>query len=317
MSLFYYSYLNSERHFFIRRYAYMNSENWQWWQYFLAIAKQGSLSQAAETLAISQPTLSRQLQAMEKQLGQTLFDRSTQGLLLTEFGRNLLDECQQMQISADRLQRLATGQTHTLSGRVRLAANELVALHYLPKLIPSFMDRYPEVSVEIEVSNRASNLDKRDADVAIRMFPPTQLDLVCRHLFDIPLGFYASAPYLEMHGTPTSPEDLFGRRILGFDRDRQFEEGGQQLGLSIKNEQFQLRTDFMPLHLALACNDGGIAATHKGLCEAAGLVEIKPGFELPKLPIYLVCHRDVQHNKKIRVLMDYLAEHLPDACKRT
>ncbi len=291
----------------------MNSENWQWWQYFLAIAKQGSLSQAAQTLDISQPTLSRQLQAMEKQLGQSLFDRSTQGLLLTEFGRNLLDECQQMQISADRLQRLAAGQTHTLSGRVRLAANELVALHYLPKLIPSFMDLYPQVSVEIEVSNRASNLDKRDADIAIRMFPPTQLDVVCRHLFDIPLGFYASAQYLKTHGTPTNADEFFKHRILGYDRDRQFEEGGQQMGWQIKNEQFQLRTDFMPLHLALAKNDGGIVATHKGLCEEAGLVEINLGFELPKLPIYLVCHRDVQHNKKIRALMDYLAEHLANA----
>lgn len=292
----------------------MNSENWQWWQYFLAIAKQGSLSKAVETLNISQPTLSRQLQAMEKQLGQSLFDRSTQGLLLTEFGRNLLDECQQMQNSADRLKRLVAGQSHTLTGRIRLAANELVALHYLPKIIPSFMDQYPEVSVEVEVSNRASNLDKRDADVAIRMFPPTQLDLICRHLFDIPLGFYASAQYLKVHGVPSHSKELFERRILGYDRDRQFEEGSQKMGWPIKNEQFQFRTDFMPLHLALACNDGGIVVTHKGLCEETDLVEINLEFELPKLPIYLVCHRDVQHNKKIRVLMDFLAEQLPIVC---
>lgn len=292
----------------------MNSENWQWWQYFLAIANHGSLSKAAEVLGVSQPTLSRQLQAMEKQLGQPLFDRSTQGLLMTEFGRNLLDECQQMQVSADRLQRLAAGQTTSLSGRVRLSANEYVALYYLPKIIPSFMNEYPDVSVEIEVSNSASNLDKRDADVAIRMFPPTQLDLVCRHLFDISLGFYASDEYLKVHGMPTTAEDLFSQRILGYDRDRHFEEGCKQMGLAVKNEAFQLRTDFMPLQLALASNHGGIVVTHKGLCDEAGLVEIDLGFELPKLPVYLTCHRDVQHNKKIRALMDFLAEHLPQAC---
>lgn len=91
----------------------MNNDNWQWWQYFLSISQLGSLSRAAEQLMVSQPTLSRQLQAMEKQLGQPLFDRSTQGLCLTEFGRGMLEECQIMQASAERLQRLAAGQAHS------------------------------------------------------------------------------------------------------------------------------------------------------------------------------------------------------------
>ena len=116
----------------------MNSFDWQWWQYFLAISENGSLNKAAEALAISQPTLSRQLLAMEKHLGQTLFDRSTQGLQLTQFGSGLLEESERMQASAERLQRLADGQGQALSGRVRLSANELIALHYLPKILPSF-----------------------------------------------------------------------------------------------------------------------------------------------------------------------------------
>lgn len=288
----------------------MNNDNWQWWQYFLSIAQLGSLSRAAEQLMVSQPTLSRQLQAMEKQLGQPLFDRSTQGLCLTEFGRGMLEECQIMQASAERLQRLAAGQAHTLSGRVRLAVNQPVALYYLPTILPDFMQAYPQVSVEIEVSNRASNLDKRDADVAVRMFAPTQLDLICRHIFDIPLGFYASKQYLAQHGWPSGPSDLFAHRVLGYDRDPQFEDGGQQLGIPIKNEQFMLRTDFMPLHLELAKHHAGIVVSHKPVCEQAGLIEVCSELKLPALPIYLVCHRDVQHNKKIRVLMDFLAERL-------
>lgn len=154
----------------------MNNFDWQWWQYFLAISENGSLNKAAEALAISQPTLSRKLLAMEKHLGQTLFDRSTQGLQLTQFGIGLLEESERMQASAERLQRLADGQGQALSGRIRLSTDELIALHYLPKILPSFLDNYPELSVELDVSNRASSLDKRDADIAIRMFPPTQLD---------------------------------------------------------------------------------------------------------------------------------------------
>jgi DNA-binding transcriptional LysR family regulator len=288
----------------------MNSFDWQWWQYFLAISESGSLNKAAESLGISQPTLSRQLLAMEKHLGQTLFDRSTQGLQLTQFGAGLLEECDRMQSSAERLQRLADGQGQVLSGRIRLTANELIALHYLPKLLPEFCDTYPDLSVELDVSNRASSLDKRDADVAIRMFPPTQLDLIAKHLFDIPLGFYASQHYLDKHGTPSTPEDLLGHRLLGYDRDKQFENGSRELGWNLRNEDFKFRTDFMPVHLEVAAQGGGIVGTHRVLCEQRGMTYIDVGIELPSLPIYLVCHRDVQHNKRIRVMMDYLTEHL-------
>jgi DNA-binding transcriptional LysR family regulator len=291
----------------------MNTFNWQWWQYFLTISEQGSLSKAANELGVSQPTLSRQLLAMESQLGQTLFDRSTQGLKLTSFGQGLLEECQHMHVSALRLQRLADGQSHILSGRIRSSVNELIALYYLPNILPEFLDTYPQLSVEVEVSNRASNLDKRDADVAIRMFPPTQLDLITRHLFDIPLGFYASHGYLDKHGCPKTPEELFQHRLLGYDRDKQFEEGARRLGWDIRNEDFMFRTDFMPMHLELAKLGGGIVGTHSALCERYGLIPIDVGIELPSLPVFLVCHRDVQHNKRIRVLMDFLAKRLKGA----
>ncbi len=288
----------------------MNSFDWQWWHYFLTISELGSLNKAAQALDVSQPTLSRQLIAMEAKLGQPLFDRSTQGLQLTPFGKSLLEESRNMRSNADKLQRLAQGQGQTLSGRIRLSANELLALYYLPKILPIFMDSYPDVSVEIEVSNKASSLDKRDADVAIRMFPPTQLDLVARHLFDLPLGFYASQRYLDKHGAPTSAEQLFSHRLLGYDRDKQFEEGSRALGWQLQNEQFMFRTDFMPMHLATAQAGGGIVATHCALCEAVGLVKLPIPIQLPSLPIYLACHRDVQHNKRIRVMMDFLAKHL-------
>jgi DNA-binding transcriptional LysR family regulator len=289
----------------------MNRFDWQWWQNFNAIAEHGSLSRAALALQVSQPTLGRQLLAMEGQLGQSLFDRSTQGLQLTNFGQGLLEESRRMQASAERLQRLANGQAQSLSGSIRLSANEMLALYYLPRLLPAFMDLFPQVSVEVEVSNRASSLDKRDSDVAIRMFTPTQLDIVARHLLDIPLGFFASQDYLTRHGQPTDPAGLFAHRILGFDRDRQFEDGARALGLAIKNEQFALRSDFMPLHLELAKQHGGVVASHSRLALSHGLVELDVGIRLPALPIYLACHRDVQHNKKIRALMDFLAEQLP------
>lgn len=288
----------------------MNSENWQLWQYFLMIAEQGSLNRAADQLGVSQPTLSRQLAQLEKQLGQLLFDRSTQGLTLTSFGARLLEDCQQMQRSSDRLQRIARGQDQDVAGRIRVSVNEIIAQYYLPVILPAFLRRYPQLSVEVEVSNRLTSIDKRDADIAIRMVQPTQQDLVARRLFEIPLGFYASQGYLAENGTPASFSELTEHRLLGYDRDKQFEHGAKVLGWELKNEDFMFRTDFMPMHLALAKQGGGIVAGHKAVCESLGLTEIELEQDIPALPVYLVCHRDVQHNKKIRVTMDFLAENL-------
>ena len=99
-------------------------------------------------------------------------------------------------------------------------------------------------------------------------------------------------------------------RIIGYDRSLLYEDGGKNIGLNVKNENFNLRTDFAPLHIALASNDGGIIVMNKDISEVTGLVEIDLDVVIPPQPVYLVCHRDVQHNKRIRALMDHLAENL-------
>lgn len=288
----------------------MIRSDWQSWQTFLQIARSGSLSKAAETLALSQPTLSRHLQQLEARLGQNLFDRSTQGLTLTAFGQSLIETCEGMERVAQRLERQAAGQDQSLSGRVRLSVNELIAQYYLPSVLPGFMARNPALSLEVVVSNQATSLDKRDADVAIRMFAPAQQDLIARRLGELPLGFFASSEYLRRWGVPASPEELLQHRLLGYDRDKQLEQASAQLGWPLKNEDFLLRTDFQPLHLELARHHGGILVTHKVLGQRFELQPIDVGLTLPRLPVYLCCHRDVQHNRRIRLLMDYLAEQL-------
>lgn len=288
----------------------MNSFDWQWWQFFLCIVEFGSINKAANALNISQPTLSRHLLAMEKNLGQSLFDRSTQGLTLTSFASVLLEEGKVMQASAMRLQRISQGQDLQLKGRVRLSVNEMMAQYYLPDLLPQFMQAYPDISVEIEVSNKASNIDKRDADIAIRMFPPTQLDLIARKLVDLPLRFFASEQYLQRCGTPQNRQQLFAHRLLGFDRDQQFVQGASLQGIDIRNEQFSFRCDFMPLQFELALKGAGIVITHQKHALEKGLIQISTDITLPPLPIYLVCHRDVQHNPRIRVMMDFLGDNL-------
>ncbi|WP_114418681.1 LysR family transcriptional regulator [Marinospirillum perlucidum] len=288
----------------------MNKISWQAWQMFLQLVRSGSLNRAAEKLGWSQPTLSRQLRQLEKQLGQTLFDRSTQGLRPTAFALSLMESCEEMENLALQLERRVSGLDQALTGRIRLSVNELLAQYYLPALLPGFMDSYPQLSLEVEVNNRASSLDRRDADVALRMFVPRQPDLVARKLFELPLGFYASGSYLDRVGQPSSVEDLLRLRLLGYDRDQQLVAKAAELGWSLGNEDFLLRTDFQPLHLELACQGGGVVITHASLAESRGLKVVEVDLPLPSLPVYLCCHRDVEHNRRIRVLMDFLAEHL-------
>lgn len=284
--------------------------DWRSWNVFLAVAESGSLTKAAATLNTSQPTLSRQLYQLESQVGRTLFDRSTRGLVLTTFGQTLLEESQKMAASANRIQRLIQGQDISLSGIVRLSVNEMIAQYYIPEILPKFLDSHPNLQVQIVVTNQITSLDKRDADIAIRMHRPKQQDLVIKHLFDIELGAYASDAYLEKSGKPMTPEEFSNHRILGYDRDKQLEEGAAALGWDIKNDQLSFRTDNMPLLVELASHGGGIVFTHRDVAEKTSLKPIDCGLVIPSLPVYLACHRDVQHNNKIRGLSKFLADHL-------
>ena len=181
---------------------------WELIQSLLKVAKMGSLSKAAIALNSSQPTLSRQMATLEKHIGSTLFDRSTQGLKLTELGIKLIENSEAMQLNAEQFYRIASGATTTLAGVIRISANEVIGLYYLPEIITAFNQLYPEITVEIEISNQATSINKRDADIALRMFRPTQPDLIAKRLADIELNFVATTEYLKKHSEPKTIKQL-------------------------------------------------------------------------------------------------------------
>ncbi|MCJ8269732.1 MAG: LysR family transcriptional regulator [Psychrosphaera sp.] len=287
----------------------MNQLSWEWIQSFVVVAHCGSLSKAATVLGTSQPTLSRHMAALEQQLGITLFDRSTQGLKITSDGAKLIESSEAMQQGAQRFARLASGATLSLSGEVRISANEVVGLYYLPRVIAEFNLLYPEVTVEVDISNKATSLNKRDADIALRMFRPTQPDLVAKRLHDIELQFTASKDYLARQGEPQTLGEICNHPIIGFDREQQTEKAVEAMGLSIADVTIISKTDFLPLQIELARNGAGITITHRQIIEQFDqLQQILPNVPIPKLELWLVCHGDVQHNRRIRALMDFLAE---------
>ena len=289
----------------------MKNLPWEWMQSFAVVAKVGSLSKAAATLNTSQPTLSRHMAGLEKEIGTTLFDRSTQGLKLTSSGKKLVEYSESMQQAAEQFTRIASGTIMSLEGSVRISANEVVGLYYLPEIIAKFRQKHPEVTVEIDISNKTTSINQRDTDIALRMFRPTQPDLVARRLPDIKLRAVASKEYLAEFSEPKTIQELSKHRLIGFDRDLQFIKTLKELSWPVSENDFNSKTDFLPLQIELARKGLGVTVTHESIIdEFAELQAILTGLTLPSLEFWLVCHADVQHNRRIRVMMDFLAEHL-------
>ncbi len=287
----------------------MKRPDWNLIRAFLVVARTGSLSAAARELGVSQPTISREIQALETATGLNLFRRTTQGLVLTEQGQGLVDAAGQMDGAADRFSRQAAGMSVALEGDVRVSANELVGIYLLPPAIAAFRESHPGVHVEVAISNRASSLSKREADIALRMFRPTQPDLVARRLPDLELGFYAHRDYLARHGEPADLDSFRRHSIIGFDEATDFIDAAAELGYQFVRDNFAVRTDHMLAQLQLLRAGAGIGGTHVGLAaQWPELVRIMQWIDLPPLEFWCVTHRDVQFNSRIHALMQFLIE---------
>lgn len=287
----------------------MNNVDWDLIRSFLAVSETGSLSAAARQLGMSQPTLSRDIRNLEQDSGLNLFRRTTQGLELTESGQSLVETARRMGDSADAFMRQASGLSEELTGDVRISANEPVGIYMLPQALAKFRQLHPAVHIELLISNEVSSLNKREADIALRMFSPSQPDLVARRLPDLPLGFYAHRDYLKQYGDPSSMESLSGHTMIGYDQVTEYIEAAAKLGFPLVRDSFAFRTDHLLAQLAMARAGGGIVATHRRLVHLwPELVPVMQWVSLPALEFWIVCHSDVQYNSRIRELSRFLFE---------
>jgi len=287
--------------------------DWNLVRSYLMVAEHGSTLAAARHLEVTQSTISRQLTELERQLSVQLFDRRKTGLVLTDKGRELLSLAKQMDTVADNLQTQASHYSSSVSGTVRVSASEVLAVEVLPYCLNNLINDNPELQIEIVASNEESNLLSREADIALRMFPPQQQDLVARHLLDIPVAFYAHEKYIERHGIPRSAEDFTQLRFIGFDMNTLFIDGAKKFGIKLKRENFNIRTDSIIVQNQCAQAGLGMVAMQDKLAnKLPGMQRIKLGFDLPMLPLYIVAQQELRASRKLRVVYDSLAEALRD-----
>lgn len=283
--------------------------NWQLYQCFYAVAVAGSLSKASAAMNLSQPTLSRNIAKLEQQMGVDLFARASTGVVLTQFGTRLLADVEQMASAAERLHRLEGLDDSKLSGTVRISVNEIVGVYLMPSALAAFQRHFPDIQIEMVISNSASNLNKRDADMAFRMFRPQQPNLIMRRLPDMALGLYAHKEYLTQYAPISDLADLLHHRLIGFDQSSQFIDAANAMGWPLKTEHFCLRTDSLLTQVQLINQAAGIAVTHDGIAKLNNHWQaVLPQLPIPSMACYLVCHQDLQHNPRMRTLMDFLVD---------
>jgi len=287
----------------------LSSLDWTLVRAFLAVADTGSLSGAARRLGGSQPTLGRQIRQLETALGQALFHRRPKGLALTENGRALLPGAQKMQAAMHEIELTAAGRETGLSGPVRITASESVSLSILPPILAKLRLEAPGISIDLVPSDSTENLLFREADIALRMYRPRQLELVARHLGDIRLGIYASRAYLDRAGRPETALDLFDHPIIGYDRNEEIIRELQSRGFPATRDWFAFRCDSHTVNWELVRAGCGIGFGQAGVAQADPEIEEIPiDVNLPVLPVWLATHQALRHSPRIAMVWDALAE---------
>ncbi|MCC6873500.1 MAG: LysR family transcriptional regulator [Sandaracinaceae bacterium] len=286
--------------------------DWNRARAFLATAEHGSFSAAARALGLAQPTLGRQVAALEEELGVVLFERVGHKLVLTPTGLDLVEHVRAMSEAATHFSLIAAGQAQSLHGLVRIAASEAMSAHLLPPIVGELRISHPGIEIELVVSNAASDLRRREADIAIRNFRPRGEDLVAKLVRESAAYLYAAPSYLERIGNPRTAEELAERgQVLAFDDSDTFKKGLHALGLPFRDESFPVRTENHLVQWELA--KAGI-----GLCmmmEEIGDAEPRVRRALPDakgftFPTWVASHRELKTSRRIRVVFDLLTERL-------
>ena len=296
----------------------MTSMDWDKLRVFHAVAEAGSFTHAGETLNLSQSAVSRQISALEESLGVTLFHRHARGLILTEPGELLFRTAREVfaKLAMTEAQ-LAEGKDHP-QGPLKITTTVAFGTLWLTPRIREFLDLYPDITVSMVLDDGELDLSMRQADVAIRMQPPRQHDLVQRHLMTMRHKVYAAPDYLKKYGMPRSPAELDKHRIVVY---------GEVGTLPIADVNWLLEAGAnleKPRRAALTVNNiygifkavlsgVGLAALPDYMSqEANNLVEVLPELEGPPIEAYFVYPEELRNSKRISVFRDFLLRKITE-----
>lgn len=287
--------------------------SWDHYRTLLAVLETGSLSGAARSLGLTQPTAGRHVEALEEAFGAPLFLRTPQGLLPTEKALTMKGHARSMSAMSAALARIASGDMEEIRGTVRISASEVIAAETLPAILARLQDANPALEIELSASDAVEDLLQQEADIAIRMVRPSQSALLSRRIGKITLGFHAHRRYLDRHGIPASLADLPNHRLIGFDRQLAYIRDILKQRPDLAGIGFDFRADSNLVQLAAIRAGLGI-----GMCQHAfavrepELVEVLPGTLEIALETFVVMHENLKTVPRFRATFDALVQGLDD-----
>jgi len=291
--------------------------DWDKLRVFHAVAEAGSFTHAGDTLNLSQSAVSRQISALEEALQVPLFHRHARGLILTEQGEALNRTVREVFAKLAITEALLTESKEKPAGRLKVTTTVAFGAFWLAPRLQDFLGAYPDVSVSLLLDDLDLDLAMREADVAIRMHPPKQPDLVQRHLLTVEWQVYASPEYLKKHGVPQRPEDLDAHKLILFgdyhppvNDINWLAEAGRRPG----NPRRALLEVNSTQAVLLAVRSGlGIGALPDFIMsESQDLVRILPDLKAPKVEVFFVYPEELRNSKRVAVFRDFLLARLAE-----
>lgn len=288
--------------------------DWDKLRVFHAVAEAGSFTHAGEVLNLSQSAVSRQISALEESLSLPLFHRHARGLILTEQGELLYKTARDIFSKLAMTEALLTESRERPQGPLKITTTVAFGSLWLTPRIKEFLDLYSDIQVSVVLCDGELDLAMREADVAIRMTPPRQPDLVQRHLLSMNYNVYASPDYLKRFGVPATSSDLDNHHIIVYGEDQRLSPPVSSVNwlLDAGADPARPRCPILQVNniygMYRAVRSGlGIAALPDYMSsETESLVHILPELVGPRLDTYFVYPEELRHSKRITVFRDFL-----------
>jgi DNA-binding transcriptional LysR family regulator len=289
--------------------------DWDKLRVFHAVAEAGSFTHAGETLNLSQSAVSRQIQALEEALAVPLFHRHARGLILTEQGETLNRAVREVFAKLAMTEALLTESREKPTGRLKVTTTTGFGSVWLAPRLHRFLAAHPDVSLTVLLDDSDLDLAMREADVAIRMHPPRQPDLIQRNLGNFAWKVCGAPDYLKRNGLPTRAEDLDQHRMIIYGDYRPpvesvnwLAEAGRRPGAA---RRAALEMNSLPGILAAVQSGLGLAALPDYMGDALdGLVQVLPELKAPRIEAYFVYPEELRHSKRVAVFRDFLVAEL-------
>ena len=284
--------------------------DWDDLRFFLAIARHGSLTEAARELSVAQSTVGRRLASLEAGLGVRLLHRTPDGYVLTRAGESVRGQAERVEAEALAVERTVGGRDAKLEGVVRVTCTESVAAHILAPRFAALHARHPGILIELLPAARELSLSMREADIAVRLTRSDKNDLIVRRIGRIAFGLYASPDYLERHGEPDFEAGCAGHSLMMLG-DAESEMQARWLEGLAGRARLSLQTSSHEVLLSAARSGGGLVCLARFRADHdLGLRRLATPVPAPTTEISLVVHKDSRAIPRNRVVLAAITEAL-------